>query len=429
MGADASIVERERRVAVQCYAARVAEPLVIVGSEGVELIDATGTRFLDLTAQMASCSVGFGDPRILDAVRTALSNPIVSPAHVHRGRVELAERLLAIAGPSYEHVYFGVTGSDAVEAALKLARLRAGRWKVISHWNGYHGSTLGALSAHGISRSRAPYEPLLPGFIHVPPPDDRHGDYPADGHLAESALAALRRTVEREGPDLIAAILIEPIFAGGGVIVPPDAYLQGLRQLCDDTGALLVADEVVTGFGRTGRCFGMDWSGATPDLMVLGKGLTSGYQPLSAVLVRHGVDPFSDNAALPTHLHTQAGHPLGCAAALATLDVIDEDGLIQAARERGEEMLGLLRDRLAGNKRVLEVRGRGLLVGVELAVGHDEDPKALEREVAAQCRRRAVVVGGSSGPHAVMVLHPPLSISPEAVHRGVEVLAASIAAL
>jgi adenosylmethionine-8-amino-7-oxononanoate aminotransferase len=428
LDADA-LVRRERSHTVQAYGSRQGEPIVLVDAEGVEVVSADGRRLLDFSAQTASCAIGYRHPVILDRLRRQLEVAVASPAHVHAGRVELAERLAAESEGELTRCWFGVSGSDAVEAALMFARLRPGRWKVISHYNGYHGSTLGALSAHGIGAMRRRFEPLLPGFVHVHPPDTLHGAFPSGCDVSEAALTQLRDVVLEEGPEQIAAVLIEPVFAGGGVIVPPESYLRGLRSLCDAFGILLVYDEVVTGIGRTGAMFGYMHSGAVPDMLVLGKGLTSGYQALSAVLVRASADPFgTDGSSLPLHLHTMAGNPMGCAAALATLDIIASERLVENAAARGEELTAGLQSRLGGSSRVTEIRGQGLLVGVELDP-RGSDPKALETRAVRACLDRGLIVYGSSGPYAVLVLHPPLSVGSDDVARAVDAIASAVETL
>lgn len=425
--AGADIIELERRVAVQCYASRYPSPLVIVDGRGCELIDSEGKVYLDLTAQMGSACLGHRHPAVVTALRERLDGVLVSPAYIHPDRARLAGRLLEITDNHFARVYFGVTGSDAIEAALKFARKRSGRWKVVSHWNGYHGSTLGALSAHGIAAARLPYEPLLPGFVHVSPPDSDHGEFHGDGaEMAAEVLGQMRRMIEREGPREVAAVIVEPIMVGGGMIVPPDSYLAGLRTLCDEFGILLIFDEVVTGIGRTGRMFGFEHSGAVPDMLVLGKGLTAGYQALSAVLVRSEADPFEHwSSGDPTHLHTLAGNALGCAAAMETLDVIERERLVDNAAARGSDLLAGLEITLAANPRVVAIRGRGLLVGIELDPRGD-DPKSLERRAVLACRERGLLVQGSSGPYAVIVLHPPLILAQADVRRAVDGLALAL---
>jgi 4-aminobutyrate aminotransferase-like enzyme len=213
------------------------------------------------------------------------------------------------------------------------------------------------------------------------------------------------------------------------MIVPADAYLAGLRSLCDEFGILLIYDEVVTGMGRTGHFFGFEHAGVVPDMLVLGKGLTAGSQALSAVLVRREADPFAHwTSADPTHLHTLAGNALGCVAGLATIDAIEAEGLVENARLRGLELLGGLRSALRDEPRVIDVRGRGLLVGVELDP-RDEDPKSFERRAVLAARELGVLVQGNSGPYAVLVLHPPLTISAVEIERAVGAVADALGRL
>jgi len=422
------IIIAERRTTVQCYGSRAPNPVVVRSAKGVRVTDVDGREYLDFTAQTAAGAIGYGDPRMTDALARELSLPAISPNHIHPARVALAERLVNLTGGSLDRVYFGVSGSDAIDAALKFARKRTGRWKVISHWNGYHGTTFGALSAHGIPSARQPYEPLLPGFIHVPPPDPRHNEFGGSADdLAGLAIDHVRRTIDREGGDQIGAITIEPVFAGGGVIVPPPEYLAGLRRLCDDHGILLIFDEVVTGIGRTGTMFAYESIGVLPDMVVLGKGLTGGYQALSAVLMRSSVDPFdASDPDEPLHLHTMAANPMGCVAALTTLAVIESDRLLDNTVARGRQLLDGLRGALESDRRVVDVRGKGLLVGIELAARPGE-VKSLERRAVTACRDLGLLVYGSSGPHAVIVLHPPLVVTQADVDAAIALLSKAIA--
>jgi 4-aminobutyrate aminotransferase-like enzyme len=408
----AQVVDAERRYTVQCYGSRRAQPVVASAGVGAELWDVDGRRYLDFTAQAASCVLGFQHPAIIGALRAQLDFAVASPNIIHPRRVELAERLVALTDSQLTRCYFGVSGSDAVEAALKFARKATGRWKFVSLWNGYHGSTFGALSAHGIATARHPYEPLVPGFAHASPPDCRHCDlglvYP---QCQLACVDLLERIILREGPEHVAAVIVEPILAGGGVIVPPDDFLPRLRRICDRFGVLLILDEIVTGFGRTGTMFAYQRHGIIPDMLVLGKGLTSGYQAASAVLVRESIDPFKPSPAdEPVHMHTLSGSPLASAAALAVIDTIVRDGLVERAASLGERLNQALVDRLRDLPRIRDVRGRGLLIGIELDPKR-EDPKALERAVVAACRDRGLLVQGSSGPYAVAVLHPPLVVT------------------
>jgi taurine--2-oxoglutarate transaminase len=275
-------------------------------------------------------------------------------------RARLGAKLAEIAPGDIDVFFFTNGGAEANENAFKIARAFTGRPKILARYRSYHGGTAAALAATGEPRSWS--QPSLPGFVHVL--DPYHG-IERGWETAEDTLRYLEEVIRLEGPHTIAAFMLEPVTGTNGILVPPDGYLQGVRRLCDEFGILMIADEVMTGFGRTGRWFAVDHWGVVPDVLTMAKGLTSAYVPLGAVgMRRHIAEAFAERP-FPGGL-TYSSHPLACATALATLSVYEEDGLIDRARMTGRVMTGLLHDLAARHPCVGAVRAIGLFGIVEL---------------------------------------------------------------
>jgi putrescine aminotransferase len=355
-------------------------------------------------------NVGYGRREIVDAVARQmelLPAWMLFGANVTVPTVDLAERLAGLTPGDCNRIYFTCGGSESIEIALKIARQyhrlvgSAGRVKVIARRGSYHGSTFGALSATGTPHNRRMFEPLVPGFRHVDP----------------FSLEALEAAVELEGAETVAAILVEPALAAAGVRFPPDDYLPRVRELCDRHGILLVADEVICGFGRSGTWFGVDHWGVVPDMVTMAKGLSSGYVPLGAVAVADAVfAPFAedrDDAGFYSG-NTYAGHAASCAGALANVAIIEREGLVERSAREGRYLQELLAP-LAGDFEVVrELRGgRGLVAAVEL-------DGALAAAVAEEAYARGVLVRALTA--ETITLSPPLVIARDELERVVEAL-------
>ena len=350
---------------------------MIVRAEGCNLWDSTGHRVTDLASGISTtASIGQGRRRVAEAMATQAERL----AFIHNSWVtndrqeELAARYVALAPPGITKVMFSSGGSEANELALRLVRqyhLSKGephRWKVLSLAPSYHGATAGTLSVTGRSDITGDYAPYLFESPRVPPPVSYRGQFrdldPAT--VAQRAASALAEAIEMEGPESVAAFIAEPISPSAGMAVPDPSYWRLVRDICDRNGVLLVADEVVTGAGRCGAFLAMDRFGVTADLTNLGKGLTGGYAPLAATLIRDHVAEVIERAGRGvSSVHTYAGNPIACAVGLAVLDIIEEEDLIDRAERVGAVARGLLEDRLAGAPMVGEVRGMGLLLGIE----------------------------------------------------------------
>jgi len=382
-------------------------PIFWERAAGANVWDVDRNRFVDLGAGFGVANAGHAHPRVVAAVREQSARLLHAMGDVHPAavKVELLERLAALfpgGGPA--RATLGSSGSDAVEIALKTAALATGRAGVVAFEGAYHGLTLGALDATARRAFRAPFAARLPGATAFA----RFGDA-AD---VERAAAG--------APIPIGAVLVEPIQGRGGERIPPDGFLAALRALCDRRGWLLVADEVYTGFGRTGRWFACEHEDVVPDLLCVGKGIASG-MPISACIGRAAVmDAWPASTGEALHTQTFLGHPPGCAAALASIAALDDEKLVLRAAELGAAALAHLRGRCAGRPGVADVRGRGLLLAIECASG----------DVAAEACRRALARGVIAIPSGddgrVIALTPPLSIERDLLLFALDVVADAI---
>lgn len=357
------IVELCRRHTIFEWSAQAqVDPIPVARAEGVYFWTPEGTRYLDFNSQLMCSNVGHSHPRVVRAIQEqaavlAYANPFMAT----EPRARLGARLAAVTPGDIDTFFFTTGGADANEHAIRIARLATGRFKVLARYRSYHGATAGALSLTGDPRRWAA-EPGLPGIVRVP---DFHRWGRRDPEPVGACLDALEDVIRYEGPDHVAAFILEPIVGTNGLLIPPDGYLQGVREICDRYGILLIADEVMSGFGRTGRWFAVDHWNVVPDLLTMAKGLTSAYVPLGAVGMRPHVARAFRDRAFPSGL-TYNSHPLACAAALATIAVYEEEGLIEHAARLG----GILRRRLRAledrHPSVGATRSLGLFGMVEL---------------------------------------------------------------
>lgn len=355
----------------------------IVRAEGCHLWDDTGHRVLDLASGISTtASIGQGR----GAIGKAMAEQAELLAFIHNSWVtndrqeELATRYVAMSPPGISKVMFSSGGSEATELSLRLVRqysLARGepqRWKVFSLAPSYHGATTGSLSLTGRWDITGDYGPYLFPSPRVPPPVRYRGPFRdlSPEETAGRAAGALADAIEAEGPDTVAAFIAEPVSPSAGMVVPHPSYWQRVREICDYFGVLLIADEVVSGAGRCGRFLAMDHFGVTADLINLGKGLTGGYSPLAATLIRDSVAEIIESAGRGVSaVHTYAGNPISCAVGLAVLDVMEEEGLFERAESVGSYARSLLDSRLANAPLVGEVRGLGLLIGIEYVRSQD----------------------------------------------------------
>jgi 4-aminobutyrate aminotransferase-like enzyme len=387
------------------------EPLVWARTEGAHVWDAEGNRYLDLYGGFAVANVGYCHPRVTEAIRAQAGVmthcPSAAPSEV---RAELYERLLAIAPSSLHRVLLAVTGAMANETAVQLARAATGRANVLTFSGTYPGRTVGALHYAGKHAYREPFGIAADAHF-VPYPDPYRSPWDAP---AENVLALIQHalTDPASGVEPPACVLIEPIQGNAGVVVPPDGFLRGLRELCDRTGTLLVFDEIQCGFGRSGRMWASEYDDVVPDLMTVGKGIGGGLA-LAAVLGRSELmTTWEPDAVTSTFLANALNAAAGCAA----LDVLREEELVDRSAKLGAHALERLRNELAGSTAIGDVRGRGLFLGLELTDAE------LAREAQGAMRARGVLVGRGGRHGNVLVLAPPLVIEEEALDRGLEAI-------
>jgi taurine--2-oxoglutarate transaminase len=338
------------------------DPIPVARAKGVYFWTPEGKRFIDFNSQLMCVNTGHGDPRIVKAIQDqAATLAYANPFMATEARARLGAKLAEITPGDIDVFFFTNGGAEANENAIRIARLVSGRHKVLARYRSYHGGTAGSLTLTGDPRRWA-MEPGLPGVVHVPHP--YHGLARGTDTAAE-ALAQLEEIMMLEGPQTIAAFILETVTGTNGVLVPPDGYLEGVRALCDRHGILLICDEVMSGFGRTGAWFAVDHWGVVPDLLTMAKGLTSAYVPLGAVGMRRSIANHFQEKVFYGGL-TYNSHPLGCAAALATIQVYEEDRLIERARQTGTLMRSLMSDLKDRHPSVGDARNIGLFGIVEL---------------------------------------------------------------
>jgi taurine--2-oxoglutarate transaminase len=338
------------------------DPIPVARAKGIYFYTPEGKRFIDFNSQLMSVNIGHGDERVIKAIsEQAATLAYANPFMATEVRARLGEKLAEITPGDIDTFFFTNGGADANENAIKLARFFTGRHKILARYRSYHGATAGAISLTGDPRRWAA-EPGIPGVVHIL--DPYHG-IERGWESAESSLAQIEETIQLEGPQTIAAFILEPVTGTNGVLIPPDGYLEGVRHLCDKYGILMIADEVMSGFGRTGEWFTCDHWKIVPDLISMAKGLTSSYLPLGAVGMRHHIAQHFQDKVFYGGL-TYNSHPMGCAAALATIRVYEEDRLIENARKMGAVLSELLAALQAKHLSVGAVRSIGLFGIVEL---------------------------------------------------------------
>ena len=357
------IVDLCRRHTIFEWSAQSAvDPIPVASAKGVYFWTPEGKRFIDFNSQLMCVNIGHGDERVIRAIQEqAATLAYANPFMATEVRARLGVKLAEITPGDIDAFFFTNGGAEANENAIRIARLFSGRHKIGARYRSYHGGTAGALTLTGDPRRWAA-EPGIPGVFRIP--DFYHG-IQKDSDTTEDVLARTEEILELEGPKTVAAIIIEPVVGTNGILIPPDGYMQGLREQCDKYGILLIADEVMAGFGRTGEWFSVNHWKVVPDLISMAKGLTSAYVQLGAVGMRRQIaDHFEKNVFYGGL--TYNSHPLACAAALATIAVYEEDRLIENARSMGALMRGLLEDLQRRHPSVGATRNIGLFGIVEL---------------------------------------------------------------
>jgi beta-alanine--pyruvate transaminase len=405
---------------------------MLVAAKGMHYISDDGRQILDGTAGLWCVNAGHCRPQIVEAVQRQVAQLDYAPTFQmgHPAPFELAERLVNLLPGGFEHVFYANSGSEAVDTALKIAiayhRMRGEgtRQRLIGRERGYHGVGFGGISVGGISGNRKLFGSLLTGVDHLPHTHDLdHNAFsrgqPAWGaHLADE----LERIVALHDASNVAAVIVEPVAGSTGVLIPPQGYLQRLRQICDRYGILLIFDEVITGFGRLGASFATDYFGVQPDLITVAKGITNGTVPMGAVFVRQGLyDAFmqSEGTGIElAHGYTYSGHPVACAAAMATLDVYEQEQLFHRAHELSSYFEAAAHQ-LKGLPHVIDIRNLGLVAGIELEPLPDQ-PTVRAMTCLQRCFERGLLIRTTAD---IIALSPPLIIDKAQIDQMFTILA------
>ena len=418
------------------------KPLPVAArGEGAWIVDTDGNRYLDLSGGPICVNIGHGRRKVAEAIaRQAEAIAYAHPTMFTTDPVErLARKLRAVAPEGITHFYFTGSGSEAVETALKLARQiqiargNATRYKIVGRWHSYHGCTLGTLAAGGKPKMRKPFAPMLPDFIHIPPPYCLRCPYGLQHPDCGLRCAhALEEIILKEGPEQIAAFIAEPVSGATlAAVVPPPGYFRVIREICDRYDVLLIFDEVMTGLGRTGQWFASEDTGVAPDIVTLGKGLGGGYLPISATGCRQEHLSLMDETTGPfVHGHTYSHHPVCAAAALAVLEVIEKENLIERVR-RLEPLIRNSLESLLNHPHVADVRGKGFMWGIEFVrdkaalTPFPRQAKVTERLFNALFERGVLVykcVGVAGVEGDAIMIGPPFSIPENELKTGLQII-------
>ncbi len=424
LSSNESICKRDHASVFHSWSAqRSLAPLAIAGGQGVEVWDADGRRYLDFSSQLVNVNIGHQHPRVVAAIREQADVlTTIAPAHANEARAHAAELILDLAPACFSKVFFTNGGADANENAIRMARLATGREKIVSTYRSYHGNTGAAIVATGDWR-RMPNE-FSRGHVHVFGPYLYRTEFwsRTPEEESERALRHLERTIQAEGAETVAAILIETIPGTAGVLVPPTGYLAGVRAIADRYGILLILDEVMAGFARAGEWFAFDAFDVRPDLITFAKGVNSGYVPLGGVIVSESIVSAFDDRVFPGGL-TYSGHPLAAASAVATIETMRDERIVENAQSIGQRVIGpRLADLALTSPLVGEVRGRGVFWAIELVsdrANRSPLPAAEIGSIKADLLERGLL--GFFSDNRIHIV-PPAIIGEVDAHRGLDMI-------
>ena len=435
----ASWIEKDKKQLHPVYHPKShANPLVIERGEGVWLYTADGQKILDGMAGLWNVNVGYGREELAKAAydqmkELAFTSNFAGMTNIPS--IQLAEKLAGFAYEGLNSTFFTSGGSESNDSAFKTARYywkRKGqptKYKVIARRGSYHGVTLAATFATGLEKYQTMFGPAVDGFVHIPAPNPYRfdGDIKPGESIGQAAARALEEAILREGPDTVAAFIAEPVMGVGGVIVPPGDYFPLVRSICDEHGVLFIADEVITGFGRTGEWFALKHWGVKPDILSFAKAITSGYAPLGGIQISDAIRETIESAAESEaymHGYTYSGHAMACAVGLKNLELMEKDNYPARAKELGKRLLDGLK-MLTEFPFVGDVRGLGLLCGVEIV--SNKETKAADPAMAMKIFKAAQDRGLRSRPLGnTLAFSPPLAINEEEVDEIVKRLGAAM---
>ncbi|WP_175989103.1 aspartate aminotransferase family protein [Bacillus sp. Marseille-Q1617] len=406
-----------------------AGTMVVTESKGSWVTDNEGKKYLDGMAGLWCVNVGYGRQELAEAAYEQLKKMAYFPlTQSHQPAIKLAEKLNGLLGDEYV-IFFSNSGSEANETAFKIARQyhqqkgEGERYKIVSRYRAYHGNSMGALAATGQAQRKYKYEPLAPGFIHVAPPDSYRDEAGGESPHELPGVKAIDQAMTWELSETVAALIMEPIITGGGILIPQEEYMKAAKEVCEKHGALMIVDEVICGFGRTGKPFGFMNYDVKPDIITMAKGITSAYLPLSATAVKREIyEAFkgSEEYDYFRHINTFGGNPAACALALKNLEIMENEDLFTRSAELGETALNSLKNQLQGHNLVGDIRGKGLLIGIEMVKDkQSKEPLEVDKvnKVISYCKQNGVIIGKNgatvAGYNNVLTLSPPLNIEVE----------------
>ena len=421
-----SPLEREKAAVFHSWSAQNSiSPLMVESAQGVYVTDDAGTTYLDFSSQLVNVNIGHQHPDVVAAIQAQAARLCtIAPQHGNDARTRAAELILDHSFEGATKVFFTNGGAEANEHAVRMARLHTGRLKVLATYRSYHGATSTSINLTGDPR-RWPNDHGSAGVVHFFGPFLYRSQFHSESEEqeCERALAHLRSTIEFEGPSTIAAIILESVPGTAGIMVPPPGYLRGVRELCDRYGIVFIADEVMAGFGRTGSWFAYQHHDVAPDLVTFAKGVNSGYLPLGGVVINEAICATFGDRVYPGGL-TYSGHPLACASAVAAIEVMERDGIVENARRIGEDVLAPGLAELARRHRVIgDVRGLGVFFAVELVSDRaTREPLApygssspAMNELLAACRGEGLLIFNNFNRIHVV---PPCTITAEEARDG-----------
>lgn len=396
-------------------------PMVIAGAKGCKLWDYQGKEYLDFSSQLVNVNLGYQHPKVIEAIRAQAGELVtIAPATANRARGEAAKRIIAQAPAGFKKVFFANAGADSNENAIRMARVFTGRSKILSGYRSYHGNTGSAIVATGDPR-RIPNE-YATGHVHFFQPYLYRSEFHSETEEqeCERALAHLRRVIELEGPEAIAGLLLETIPGTAGILMPPAGYLKGVREICSEFGIVMILDEVMAGFGRTGEWFALNGFDVTPDLITFAKGVNAGYVPAGGVIISEKICDFFNDHYFPGGL-TYSGHPLAMAAIVATIDTMIEEKVVENAAMIGQEVIApQLADLQKKHAMIGEVRGKGVFWAVELVSDPD---KRTPLDAGTMAAIKAGLLDKGMLPFVAgnrIHIVPPCVVTAEEVHQGMD---------
>jgi taurine--2-oxoglutarate transaminase len=405
------------------------DPKVITRAKGIYFWDTDNNRYFDMSSQLVNVNIGHGNEKVIDAIKgQAEKLPFIGPAFAVDVKSEAARKIIEVSPDNMGKVFFTNGGAEANENAIKVVRMVTGKYKIFSAYRSYHGATYGAANLTGENR-RFSSEPGIPGFVKFVGPYTYRApiEFKDEEEATKYYLTLLKDQIEFEGPHRIAAIFQETVVGSNGVLIPPKGWMQGVRDLCDEYGIMMVCDEVMAGWGRTGKWFAIDNWNVKPDIISFAKGITCGYVPLGGIIVSKEIAKYFDNNKLWCGL-TYSGHPMGCAAACATIDVYREEKLIENSREMGRVLAEILEDLKEKYRCVGDVRCIGLFSAIELVkdkgtkeplVPYGKDSKGTMKRILSILRSEGF---WNYSHDNILIIAPPLTIKEAELKEAMDIM-------